>query len=240
MTVTTQHVMPVNDLPNPYRSIENWAQMPDGRAGSVAAVAIDKDGKSVWALERCGANSCVYDPTTGQMSSMDPVLHFDESGRLVGRFGAGMIANPHGISCDRDGNIWVTDYQDNAPRAGMPGVNGGGGTSTEQATERPGTGATLGHQVFKFSPQGELLMTLGKPGGALEGEEEPGYFFQPCSVLVAANGDVFVSQGHGQGKPEILKLTADGQLIMRWGSLGTGPGEFNVPHAIAMDSKGQI
>jgi DNA-binding beta-propeller fold protein YncE len=151
-----------------------------------------------------------------------------------------MIANPHGIYCDRDGNVWATDYGDNAPRAGTPGANGGGGSATERATERPGKGATIGHQVFKFSPQGELLMTIGRPGGALEGEADPGYFYQPCSVLVGSGGDVFVSQGHGQGKPEILKFTKDGKFIKRWGRLGSGHGEFNVPHTLALDSRGRL
>jgi len=238
--VTTEDVTPVNNLPNPYRTIENWAHMPDGRAGSVAAVAVDKDGKSIWALERCGANSCVLDPVTGKMSTMDPILLFDASGKLVRRFGAGMIAGPHRIYCDPDGNIWVTDYQDNAPRAGTPGVNGGGGSTTERPTERPGKGATIGHQVFKFTPQGELLMTIGRPGGAVEDDGDPKYFYQPCDVLVGSDGDVFVSQGHGQGKPEVLKFTQDGKFIKRWGKLGSGPGEFNQAHSIALDSKGRL
>jgi DNA-binding beta-propeller fold protein YncE len=238
--VTTEEVAPVNDLPNPYRTIENWAQIPDGRMGAVAAVAIDKDGKSIWALERCGANSCVYDPATGQMSTMDPILLFDESGKLIRRFGAGMLAGPHRIYCDDDGNIWVTDYQDNGPRAGTPGANGGGGVTTERATERPAKGATIGHQVFKFTPEGELLMTLGKPGGAVEGDGEPDYFYQPCDVLVGAGGAIFVSTGHGQGVPEVFKFTKDGKFIKRWGGLGSGPGEFDQAHSIAMDSKGRL
>ncbi len=238
--MTTEEQAPVNDLPNPYRTVENWAQIPDGRMGSVAAVAIDNDGESIWALERCGANSCVYDPTTGVMSTMDPILLFDKTGRLVKRFGAGMIAGPHRIYCDPDGFIWVTDYQDNAPRPGTPGANGGGGQSSERPTDRPKEGATVGHQVFKFTRDGELVMTLGKPGGAVEGDGDPAYFYQPCDVLVGDGGDIFVCQGHGQGKPEVLKFTKDGKFIKRWGQLGPGHGEFNQAHGIAMDSKGLI
>jgi sugar lactone lactonase YvrE len=81
-----------------------------------------------------------------------------------------------------------------------------------------------------------VLMTLGKPGGALE----PDYFFQPNDVLVTRAGEIFVSQGHGQGKSEILKFSKSGTLIKRWGQTGTGPGEFDQPHALAMDSRGRL
>jgi hypothetical protein len=110
--------VPTNDLPNPYQSIENAFALPDGRTwGSTSAVDIGKDGRSIWVAERCGVNSCVTDPTTGKMSPLDPILHYDASGKLIKSFGAGLLVGPHGIFVDRDGNVWVTDYQDNAPRA---------------------------------------------------------------------------------------------------------------------------
>src|SRR5437762_2667339 len=85
-------VAPTNSAPNPYQTIENWAKMPEGRTwGSTSAVDIDKDGKSIWVAERCGANSCATSPT------VDTVLKFDENGKLVKSFGAGMIVFPHGI-----------------------------------------------------------------------------------------------------------------------------------------------
>src|SRR5262249_25584594 len=92
-------VQPTNDLPNPYQSIEGWAKLPEGRAwGSTSAVDIDKDGSSVWVAERCGGNSrCLESPT------VDPILKFDSSGKLVKSFGAGMVVSPHGIFVDRDG-----------------------------------------------------------------------------------------------------------------------------------------
>ena len=75
-------------------------------------------------------------------------------------------------------------------------------------------------------------MTLGKPGGGVD----PDFFFQPNDVFVTKKGEIFVSQGHGQGKSELLKFSKDGTLIKRWGQTGTGPGEFDQPHALAMDS----
>src|SRR5512138_2256856 len=94
---------PTNALPNPYRTVGNYFQLPSGREwGSTSAVEIDKDGRSIWVAERCGANAC-------QGSTLDPVLKFDAQGNLLAHFGSGMIISPHGIFVDRDGSVWVTD-----------------------------------------------------------------------------------------------------------------------------------
>ena len=100
----------------------------------------------------------------------------------------------------------------------------------------PRPGATKGSQVYKFSPDGKILMTLGKPGGAAETD----YFYQPNAVLVAPNGDIFVSEGHGGGNNRLFKFSKDGKLIKVWGKKGVGPNEFDQPHALAMDSKGRL
>ncbi|HKT81544.1 MAG TPA: hypothetical protein VJP86_15060, partial [Vicinamibacterales bacterium] len=109
---SAQSSNPTDALPNPFRSIDDFFKLPDGRTwGAVSAVDIDKDGTSIWIAERCGGNSnCMARPT------VDPILLYDKSGKLVRSFGAGMLASPHGIYVDRDGNVWVTDYSDNAPR----------------------------------------------------------------------------------------------------------------------------
>ena len=230
---------PTNDAPNPYRTVEGWAKLPEGRKwGSTSAVDIDKDGKSIWVAERCGANGCL-DRSTGEIKNIPTILKFDENGNLVKSFGAGMLIFPHGIYVDRQGNIWVTDGQDNAPlppggRRGAAGGAGRGAPPSGPIGPRPG--ATKGNQVFKFSPDGKLLLTLGKPGGAAA----PDYFYQPNDVIVAKNGDIFVSEGHGAGNNRILKFNKDGKFIKEWGKLGTGPGEFDQPHALAFDSKGRL
>src|SRR4051794_9744729 len=85
---------PVNDLPNPYRTVVGWARLPTGRTwGSTSAVDIAPDGSSVWVAERCGANSCAG-------STLDPILQFDSTGKLVAHFGAGLMVAPHGIFVD--------------------------------------------------------------------------------------------------------------------------------------------
>jgi streptogramin lyase len=233
---------PTNDLPTPYRTIENFFKLPDGRTwGATSAVEIDKDGKSIWIAERCGGNSACLDNST-----VDPILHFDASGKLLKMFGAGMIVSPHGIFVDRDGNIWLTDYQDNRPQpqrgAGGRGERGAGDAAAGRAAAPPTgpvgppAGTTKGHQIFKFSRDGKLLMTLGKPGGAAD----PEYFYQPNDVLVAPNGDIFVAQGHGQPADRLFKFSKDGKLIKAWGKRGTGPNEFDQPHTLAIDSKGRL
>ena len=236
---------PTNDAPNPYRTVENWAKLPEGRMwGSLSAVDIDKDGKSIWVAERCGGNSACLDSPT-----VDPILKFDSSGKLLKSFGAGLLVSPHGIFVDRDGNIWVTDYQDNAPRParGARGAAPAAGQSAPPASgppapapargpAGPAAGSTRGHQVFKFNPDGKLLMTLGEAGGGVD----PKYFFQPNDVIVAPGGEIFVSQGHGQGQSEVLKFSKDGAFLKRFGKTGTGPGEFDQPHALAFDSRGRL
>src|SRR6266436_5549631 len=114
-TAYDQAMAPTNSLPNPYRSVENWAKLPEGRTwGSTSAVDIDPDGTSVWVGERCGAFAPPSQMRPGQPfacdgSNLDPILKFDASGKLVKSFGARMVVFPHGIHVDRQGNVWITD-----------------------------------------------------------------------------------------------------------------------------------
>lgn len=214
--------VPVNDRPNPYTTEAGWAKLPAGRTwGSTSAVEIDRDGTSIWVAERCGANSCLGSP-------LDPILKFDASGKLVKSFGAGLLIFPHGIFVDRDGNVWVTDGQDNLPRRPR-------GSAPDAPLPAPPANI-IGHQVFKFSPDGRLLLTLGKRGGGKEAE----VFFQPNDVLVAPNGMIFVAEGHGGDNARILKFSPDGTLVTQWGRKGTGKSEFDQPHALAMDARGRL
>ena len=209
---------PTNKLPNPYETIVGWAKMPEGRTwGSTSGVGIDKDGVSVWVAERCGANSCVG-------STLDPILKFDKDGKFVRSFGSGMVQVPHGLYVDRDGNVWVTDWS----------MNGGAQNGATRDS-------TKGHQVFKFSPEGKLLLTLGKPGGG----REPEYFWQPNAVVTGRNGDIFVAEGHSNAESataRILKFDKNGKFIRAWGKRGTSGAvdELLQPHALAIDSRGRL
>src|SRR5882757_4612818 len=149
-----------NDAPNIHKFTYGWAQFPDRRKfGAVVGVDIDRDGKSVWAFDRCeSATDC-------SNSNLDPIM--------------------------------------------------------------------------KFNQDGKLLMTLGKPGVAGTGTD---VFSEPSDIYVVPNGDIFVADGHGgpQSNHRMLKFDKDGKFIKQWGKKGWGPGEFNVPHNIAMDSIGRL
>jgi sugar lactone lactonase YvrE len=229
-------IAPTNDAPNPYATIEGWAKMPPGRAwGSTSAVDIASDGVSIWVAERCAANSC-WNAQTREMSPLDVVLLFDANGTLVRSFGAGMFVFPHGIHVDRDGNVWVTDGQDNLPRParGAPA----------DAPLPPPPAEIVGHQVLKFSPTGELLMALGRPGGNQPGQPaDEASFYQPNDVITNAAGDIFVAEGHSSREgahARISKFDRTGRFIRAWGSFGTGPGQFDQPHGLAFDSQGRL
>ena len=210
---------PTNDLPNPYETVKDYFKLPDNRQwGSTSAVDIDRDGASIWIAERCGANSCAG-------SKADPILKFNKDGSLARHFGGGMFNFPHGIHVDKDGNVWITDGQ---------GPDG-------KDKNRDGKG----HEVIKFSPTGQVLMRLGRAGVA---GNPPEALTEPNDVITAPNGDIFVAEGHsGQNATatpdtiaRISKFTSDGKFIKSWGKMGTVPGEFRTPHALAFDSKGRL
>jgi sugar lactone lactonase YvrE len=95
-----------------------------------------------------------------------------------------------------------------------------------------------GDQVFKFSPDGELLMTLGKKGVAGDNDSTDA-LNGPSDVVIGKNGDIFVSDGESTNT-RVVKFSKDGKFIKCWGTKGSGPGELNLPHNIAMDSEGRL
>ena len=240
-------IPPVNDAPNPYTTVMGLFKLPEGRKwGSTSTIDVDKDGKSIWVAERCGGNSCL-DAATGQIKDVPTVMKFDgATGKMLTSFGNGLLVFPHGMHVDKDGNVWVTDGQDNAPRpargAGGGGAAAGGGAARGPApTPAPGAGATKGHQVFKFSPAGKVLMTVGKPGGSVAPGE---CCFQPNDVVTSPDGRfIYVAEGHASTPgwtAKIMKFDTSGKLVKEWGKWGNGDGEFDQPHALAFDSKGLL
>ena len=203
---------------NPYHAVHGWEKMPNGwKLGVPSGIFPDPDGKHLWILARCGANHCAN-------SEQDAIFKFDLDGNVVKSFGAGMFSFPHGFFLDHEGYLWVTE-----------GAPAGDGREVE------GLKRGLGHQVFKLDQEGQVVMTLGEAGVSGYG---PRHFNGPAGVVVAANGDIWVSDGHRGGKNRIVKFSKDGELLLQVGggveSRSGDPGKFNDPHAITMDTLGRI
>jgi len=223
--VATQAQQPVNSgpQPNPYRVIRDWGKLPDRAWGGSNGVAIDRDGTSVWAVDRCspGTNpGCVG-------SKADPIHKFDGSGTQVRSFGGGMFVWPHGLHVDRDGNIWVAD-------SGLPGA---------EALKKFPDEKNKGSYVVKFSPEGKVLMTIGKPGVA---GNPPDLLTEPTNILTdPGNGDVYIAESHTDVENpnlvgRISVFDRSGKFLRTIGKTGTGPGEFRTPHALVFDSQGRL
>jgi sugar lactone lactonase YvrE len=147
-------------------------------------------------------------------SKASPIFELSPDGKGIKNFGAGLFVFPHGIGADKDGNVWVADGDVKDGR---------------------------GMQVTKLSPEGKVLMTLGKAGQG-KGSKATDVFDQPTAVVVASNGDIFVAEGHGPsfGNSRIVKFDKNGKFIKTFGKLGTGDGEIREPHAIAIDKQDRI
>ena len=222
-TPQTDKVQAVNSGANPYRVIRDWAHI-DGRAwGGSNGVAIDRDGRTVWATDRCSPGT-----TPGCLGTKaNPVHHFDASGKEIRSFGGGIFVWPHGIHVDRDNNVWVTDAR--AP-------------SADDLKAYPGE-KDKGSVVVKFSPEGKVLMTLGKPG--VRGNP-PAALTDPTDVVTdPGNGDIYVAESHTDvTDPALIGRVSvfdrSGKFLRTLGKTGTGPGEFRTPHALEFDSQGRL
>jgi sugar lactone lactonase YvrE len=211
--------------PHRYRSIRDWAELTLERRpwGGTNAVDIDRDGKTVWATDRC---TIAINPGCLGTSS-NPVHHFDETGREIRSFGAGMFVWAHGLHVDRDGNIWVTDAR----------------VATADELERYPEARDKGSVVYKFSPAGEVLMTLGTPG--VRGDP-PNALTEPTAVITdPGNGDVYVAESHmNVNDPGLVARISvfdkSGTFQRAIGKPGMGPGEFRTPHSLAFDSNGNL
>ena len=150
--------------------------------------------------------------------SEHPVLIYERDGRFVGSWGEGMFTmRTHGITIGPDDSVWCTD--------------------------------DAGHSVRKFTPDGKLLLSLGDNAGK---PSDTGYdgasvatikrggppFNRPTNLAVAPDGDVYVTDGYGNAR--VHRFSASGKLLASWGEPGTGPGQFMLPHGVAVDATGNV
>ncbi|MDE3154097.1 MAG: hypothetical protein KGN76_03300, partial [Acidobacteriota bacterium] len=147
-------------------------------------------------------------------STLDPIMEFDANGNFIKAFGGGMMNFPHGFFVDSHDHLWITD------------VRAAGGK---------------GADILEFDESGKLLRTLGKPGVTGSG---PDTFTEPSAVLVAPDGDIFVTDGHEAGPTHparVMKFDPNGKFLMQWGGEhGVAAGHFDAPHCLAMDREGRV
>jgi hypothetical protein len=160
---------------------------------------VHSDG-NIWIFHRCfnvvppGSATCI-----GRGEANPPILQFDRLGKLLKSFGTGLFAYPHGFTVDAQGNLWVSDVNDEATVLGMSAKNA--------------AGVIMGQEVLKLSPDGKVLLTLGKEGLGGPGTDT---FDRPTGVAAAPNGDIFVSDGHHPNRSNnarVLKFDKDGKFI---------------------------
>jgi DNA-binding beta-propeller fold protein YncE len=145
-----------------------------------------------------------------------PLIVFNRDGTFLRAWGEDIFTRAHGIFVGPDDAIYCTD--------------------------------DLDHTVRKFTPEGKLLMTLGTSGRPSDtGATSMDFrsivragppFHYPTNLALAPSGELYVSDGYGNAR--IHKFSPDGQLLFSWGEPGNGPGQFGIPHGIAVDPQGTV
>ncbi len=185
-----------------YDVVRDWPALPEGHTlGLCAGVGVDSSN-NVFVFHRNGrawSTPFPEEPIAGPtVSVLDGA-----SGKLLASWGAGEFIMPHGLTLDREDNVWLTDVGR--------------------------------HQVFKFTHDGKLLLTLGERGrpGA-----DKAHFNLPTDVAVLPDGSFYVSDGYRNTR--VVKFDAAGRYEFEWGGKGTEPGKFNLPHGVAVDARGRV
>jgi len=138
------------------------------------------------------------------------LMEFTAKGKYRRTLGAGVFTQPHGLRIDAEDNFWATDVGS--------------------------------HIVVKMDPKGRILMVLGVKGRAEEWHQAGHLrcFNEPNDLAFGPKGEIYVTQGHGKGESRVIKFDASGEFVKTWGGEGAGPGQFNVPHSIVTDAKGNL
>ena len=191
----------------------NFLKLPDGMYfGEVAGVAVNSRG-DVFAFSRGGTAGPAFGAAASQL------FEFDRTGRFVREIGRGLyaLAYAHSVRIDKDDNIWIVDK-----------------------------GSDM---IVKLTPQGRVAMVFGRKKEASD-EAVPwtrvtpprphvnGMFRQPTDVTWDSQGDIFISDGYINSR--VAKYDANGDWVKSWGEKGTKDGQFDTPHSIAADAKGNI
>ena len=185
-----------------YELVKDWPQLPEGyQLSQVTGVAIDQS-QNVFLFHRTGRVWTT--PFPDSLISSNTILMLDrKSGKVLNSWGANQFIMPHGITVDKENNVWVTDV--------------------------------ALQQVFKFSHEGKLLMTLGE---AKKAGSDATHFNLPTDVAIADDGSFYVSDGYGNSR--VVRFSRQGKYLFEWGRRGDKEGEFHTPHGIDLDAQGNV
>ena len=185
-----------------YELVKGWPELSNNyKLSQPTGIGIDKDDH-IFVFHRTGRKWTT--PFPDSLISQNTVLELDnESGKIINAWGANYFIMPHGLTVDKQNNIWLTDV-------GL-------------------------HQIFKFSHDGKLLMRLGV--AKVPGNDSL-HFNLPTDIAVGDNGSFYVSDGYGNSR--VVKFSSTGKYIKAWGTYGNKPGEFIIPHGIAIDQNNTI
>ncbi|MCA6079126.1 peptidyl-alpha-hydroxyglycine alpha-amidating lyase family protein [Fulvivirga sedimenti] len=185
-----------------YSLMQDWPDLPDSiQLGNATGLDIDKHGH-LFVFHRAGRQWT--DPFPEDPITRPTIFMLDaESGNLINSWGEDLFIMPHGLTADKENNVWMTDV--------------------------------ARHQVFKFSHEGELLLTLGEEG--IYGTDSS-HFYLPTDIAIASNGNIYVSDGYGNSR--VIVFDPSGKYLFDWGIFGDLPGQFNTPHGIDIDEEGNV
>lgn len=203
------------DLPSPFGKPENqWAKPQVGEAwGSTAGIERGPHGE-IWAIDRCGANSC-------DGSDRNPIVMLDmKTGKAIKAIGAGLFVFPHGLHVDRAGNIWVTD--------GSVSKDGSKGLQVTKLSPNGKVLLTLG--------------TAGQRGNDQTHFQSPSdVITAPNGDIFVTDGHAPIAGIVPQGlNMRVMKFDKTGKFLAEWGKAGAGKGDFNNPHALGLDAQGRL
>ena len=185
-----------------YEVVPEWPVLPEGRVlGVCAGVGVDSHN-NVFVFHR---NNRVWTATFPEEPIAEPTVTVldGRTGKVLTEWGAGEFIMPHGLTLDREDNVWLTDVGR--------------------------------QQIFKFTHDAHLLLTLGERGQA--GSDQL-HFNLPTDVAVLPDGSFYVSDGYKNTR--VVKFDATGHYEFEWGGRGAQPGKFNLPHGVAVDSRGRV
>jgi len=198
-----------------FDSVPNFPNLPNGmNFGEVPGVAVNSKGHVFVFTRSNSAHGPAYAPTAAQL------LEFDANGEFVREIGKDLYAwaFAHSVRIDKDDNIWAIDK-----------------------------GSDM---IVKFNPAGRVQMVFGRRKESAEAETKPwehvqpplapidGMFRQPTDVAWDSQGNIYISDGYVNSR--VAKYDKNGDWVKSWGEPGTGPGQFHLPHSIAIDRNDNI